>query len=346
MPKAVIHDIYGEPRDVLRVIEHAPEDPGPGEVIVRMEAAAMHIADLRTITGDDPSFRFPLPRTPGFEGVGHVVRVGAGVSVFRSGDRVFPSLAAGTFREEVRCRAEDCMPAPSGDAAQLSLLTVNGPTAEVLLEDFVGWRPGDWLIQNAANSSCGRYLIRLARLKGVKTVNVVRRAAMLDDLRKLGADVVLLDGPDLAQRVRATVGDSPIRLGIDAVSGTATQRIAECLAPDSPLVSYGSMTQQRCEIDFYLMFRQGIVLHGLSFVRQLRRRSPQAVRAMYARLADLMARDELVARIAGVYPIEHIVEACERAAMTGDERDGKVIISFGDGVTTMPRQVAGAASAG
>jgi len=151
---------------------------------------------------------------------------------------------------------------------------------------------------------------------------------MLDELRELGGDVVLLDGPDLVQRVRSAVGEAPIRLGIDAVSGAATQRIAECLAPDSPLVSYGSMTNQRCEIDFYLMFRQGIVLHGLSFVRQFRRRTPQAVRAMYARLADLMARGELVARIAGVYPIDRIVEACDRAAMTGDDRDGKVVIGF------------------
>lgn len=328
MPKAVIHETYGAPRDVLRLIEHAPESPGPGELIVRMEAAAMHIADLRTITGVDDAFRFPLPRTPGFEGIGRVVRVGAGVTAFGIGDRVFPALAVGTFREEVRCRAEDCMPAPDGDAAQLSLLTVNGPTAEVMLEDFVDWKQGDWLIQNAANSSCGRYLIRLARMKGVKTVNVVRRPAMLDELRELGGDVVLLDGPDLVQRVRSAVGDAPIRLGIDAVSGAATQRIAECLAPDSPLVSYGSMTNQRCEIDFYLMFRQGIVLHGLSFVRQFRKRTPQAVRAMYARLADLMARGELVARIAGVYPIDRIVDACERAAMTGEDRDGKVVIGF------------------
>lgn len=330
MPRAVIHETYGSPRDVLRVIEHPPETPGQGELVVRMEAAAMHIADLRTITGVDDSFKFPLPRTPGFEGIGRVVRVGPDVEGFRVGDRVFPALAVGTFREEVRCRAEDCMPAPEGDAAQLSLLTVNGPTAEVMLEDFVEWQPGEWLIQNAANSSCGRYVIRLARLKGVKTINVVRRPAMIDELRELGGDLVVLDGPDLPQRVRAAVGaTAPIRLGIDAVSGSATQRIAECLSPDSPLVSYGSMTNQRCEIDFYLMFRQGIVLHGLSFVRQFRRRTPQAVRAMYARLADLMARGELVARIAGVYPLDRIVEACERAAMTGDDRDGKVVIGFG-----------------
>lgn len=329
MSKLAIHERYGSPRDVLRVIDEAEQMPGPGEVIVRMQAAAMHIADLRTITGAD-TFRFPLPRTPGFEGIGVVVRVGEGVESLRVGERVFPALGSGTFREEVRCAAADCLPAPPGDALQLSLLTVNGPTAWVLLEDFALLAAGDWLVQNAANSSCGRYLIRLARRKGIRTVNVVRRPEMLEELRELGGDVVLLDGDDLAARVKAAVGDAPIRLGIDAVSGSATQRIAECLAADSPLVSYGSMTGQRCEIDFYLMFRQGIVLHGLSFVRQFRRRTRAEVRDLYAQLAALMASGELVARIAGVYPLERIVDACAHAALTGSDRDGKVIIRFAD----------------
>ena len=327
MPKKAVHERYGEARDVLRVIDAPAEMPEAGEVVVRMEAAAMHIADLRTIAGAD-TFRYPLPRTPGFEGIGHVVRVGEGVSSPRIGERVFPALGCGTFRDEVRCRADACLPAPAGDAHQLSLLTVNGPTAWVLLQDFVALKPGDWLIQNAANASCGRYLIRLARRRGIRTINVVRRPQMIDELHELGGDVVLLDGPDLAARVAAAVANAPVKLGIDAVSGAATQRIAECLAADTPLVSYGSMSGERCEIDFYLMFRQGIVLHGLSFVRQFRSRTPEQVRAMYAELASLMASGELVARIAGVYPLEKIVEACEHAGKTGDDRDGKIIISL------------------
>lgn len=327
MPKKAVHERYGHARDVLRVVDAPAEMPAAGEVVVRMEAAAMHIADLRTIAGAD-TFRYPLPRTPGFEGIGHVVHVGAGVSSPRVGERVFPALGSGTFRDEVRCRAEACLPAPAGDANQLSLLTVNGPTAWVLLEDFAALKPGDWLIQNAANASCGRYLIRLARRRGIRTINVVRRPQMIDELRELGGDVVLLDGPDLALRVAAAVSSAPVRLGVDAVSGAATQRIAECLAADAQLVSYGSMSGERCEIDFYLMFRQGIVLHGLSFVRQFRSRTAEQVRAMYAELASLMASGELVARIAGVYPLENIVEACEHAGETGDERNGKIIISF------------------
>ena len=321
-----MHEAYGAPREVLRVVEQDPGDPAEGEVVVRMEAAAMHIADLRTIEGA-ATFRQPLPRTPGFEGIGRVERAGRAAG-FAPGDRVFPPLASGTFRQRLRCRGADCLPAPEGDAAQLALLTVNGPTAAVLLEDFAALQPGDWLVQNAANSSCGRYLIRLARLAGVRTVNIVRRPEMVDELLALGGDAVLVDGPDLAARVRAATGGVAPRLGVDAVAGAATQRIAECLAPESPLVCYGAMGGAPCEIDFYLMFREGIVLHGLSFVRQLQRRRPDEVRALYARLAGLMADGTLAARIAAVYPLDRIVEACEHAARSGAERDGKVIISL------------------
>ncbi|MBK6599652.1 MAG: zinc-dependent alcohol dehydrogenase family protein [Proteobacteria bacterium] len=328
MTRAAVHDKYGDPAKVLRVIDVPAEVPGAGEVIIRMEAAAMHIADLRTIQGVPP-FAMPLPRSPGFEGIGRIIRVGEGVAASRIGERVFAPLASGTFREEVRCAAEACIPAPEGDAIQLSLMMVNGATAAVILEDYAKFERGDWLIQNAANSSCGRYLIRLAGLAGVKTVNVVRRPELVDEIRALGADIVLVDGPDLAQRVAAATGGAPIKLGIDAVAGAATQRIAECLAPGSTVLSYGSMTNTRCELDFYLMFRNDIRLEGMSFARQFQKlRQPAEVRALYAKLADLMARGVLVAKIAGVYPLDRIVEACARAALTGNERDGKVIITM------------------
>lgn len=328
MPRAVRHSRYGAPDEVLELLDLPAETPADDEVVIRMEAAAMHIADLRTIQGVG-GFDFPLPRTPGFEGVGRVIRKGAAVREYDVGSRVFAALGAGTFREEVRCRAAACIPAPPGDAIQLALLIVNGATAAVLLEDFCDFGPGDWLIQNAANSSCGRFLIRLARRRGVRTVNVVRRPEMIEELRELGGDVVLLDGPDLAARVRQATDGGRVRLGIDAVAGPATQRIAECLEPESNLISYGSMTNQRCEIDFYLLFRQGLVLQGLSFARQFqKRRTPQQVRDLYLGLAQLMSEGVLVAKIAGVYDLADIKAACARAALTGSDRDGKVIVTM------------------
>jgi NADPH:quinone reductase-like Zn-dependent oxidoreductase len=319
------HAEYGPPEQVLKVVDVPPESPEDDELIVRMEAAAMHIADLFTIQGV-PGFQLPLPRTPGFEGIGHVARIGRAVREYRVGDRVFAALGSGTFRDEVRCKAADCMPAPPGDAIQLSLLVVNGATAHVLLHDFADLRAGDWLMQNAANSNCGRYVIRLARERGVRTVNVVRRPEMVPELLELGGDVVLLDGDDLPERVRAATGGVEPRVGLDAVGGAATQRMALCLAEGSNIASYGSMSREPCHLDFYLMFRRDIRLLGVSFARQFKQRTPAEIRAMYAGMAQRMASGVLQARIAGVYELEDIAAAAQRAALTGAERDGKVII--------------------
>jgi NADPH:quinone reductase-like Zn-dependent oxidoreductase len=327
--RKTLHDRYGEPRDVLRVEAADDEAPGEGEVIVRMEAAPLHIADLRTIQGRAPFTDAPLPRTPGFEGIGRIARVGSGVSGVAPGDRVFPALGCGTFREEVRCAAHDCLPAPQGDALQLSLLTVNAPTAFVMLNDLVPLAKGDWIAQNAANSSCGRFVVSLARRRGVRTLNVVRRAELVAEIEALGGDAVLVDGPDLAARAREATGNASIRLALDAVGGLATQRLGEMLAPGGLIASYGSMSGEPCALDLYLMFGQDIRLIGVSFVRELRRhRDAAAVRAVYAELAALLVCGELRARIAAVYPLTEVVRACEHAARTGAERDGKVVLQM------------------
>jgi NADPH:quinone reductase-like Zn-dependent oxidoreductase len=323
--KALWHERNGEPRDVLQLIEHAPETPGPGEVVIRMEAAAMHIADVRTVQGTLGLMK-PLPRSPGYEGVGRIARVGAGVTRWKEGDRVFPPIGSGTFREELRVPADAVLPGLEGDPAQLAFLTVNPPTAHCLLEDFVSLAPGDWLVQNCANSNVGRYLIVLAKMKGVRTVNVVRREESAADLLALGADVVLVDGPDLAKRVAAATGNAKILLGIDAIAGDGTQRIGTCLADGGRIVCYGAMSQHECRIDFYFMLFRDVSLCGFSTTRQLQKRTPEQQRELYAWLAGLIANGTLEAKIAAEYDLAHGVEAFEHALRVGADRPGKILM--------------------
>ena len=101
-----------------------------------------------------------------------------------------------------------------------------------MLSDFVDLKPGDWVIQNVANSAVGRLLIVLARQRGLRTVNVVRRAELAGELKALGADQVIVDGDDLAARVGKT-GEARIMLGVEAIGGppravspTASRRTA------------------------------------------------------------------------------------------------------------------------
>ncbi len=122
------------------------------------------------------------------------------------------------------------------------MVRINPPTAALMLSDFVDLKPGDWVIQNVANSAVGRLLIVLARQRGLRTVNVVRRAELADELKALGGDRVLVDGDDLAPRVARQTAEARIMLGVEAIGGAATGRLADCIATDGTLVHYGSMS--------------------------------------------------------------------------------------------------------
>src|SRR6202045_2423640 len=221
---------YGAPETVASCVE-APDvgSPGPGEVVFDVLAFPINPADVSFCRG---SYRLrpELPATPGAECVGRVAAVGSGVTQIRPGDLVL-NMQRENWVQRRRIRAEDAIPIPSGlDLAQAAMIRINPATALLLLEDHVALAPGDWVIQDVANSAVGRHLIVLAKARGIRTVNIVRRDDVAGELRDLGADVVLKDGPDLADRARAAVGGAPIRLGIDAVSGEATKRIGDCVA--------------------------------------------------------------------------------------------------------------------
>ena len=107
------------------------------------------------------------------------------------------------------------------------MLRINPATALLLLEDHVALQPGDWVIQDVANSAVGRHLIVLAKAKGVRTLNVVRRDDVTAELKALGADVVLTDGPDLAATGAAGDAAAPR-------SGSASTRFRARPASASP----------------------------------------------------------------------------------------------------------------
>jgi mitochondrial enoyl-[acyl-carrier protein] reductase / trans-2-enoyl-CoA reductase len=322
--KRIEINAYGAPEEVAHCVE-VPDggDPGPGEVVFDILAFPINPADISFCRG---SYRLrpPLPATPGAEGLGRVVTVGAGVTHVRPGDLVI-NMQRENWTQRRRVRGEDAIPIPTGlDLAQAAMLRINPPTALLLLEDHVGLDPGDWVIQNVANSAVGRHVIVLAKARGVHTINVVRRDDVAGELRDLGADVVVKDGADLAERVGAAIREAPIRLGIDAVSGDACKRIGDCITEGGVVVSYGSMSGQDPVMSRAAVNMRGVNLTGFNLGRGLAKRTPEQVRAIYADLAEKLRSATLKAPIDAFYPIEEIRSALVRAQQGG--RHGKVIV--------------------
>ena len=313
---------YGAPEEVAHCVD-VPDvgAPGPGEVVFDILAFPINPADISFCRGNY-RLRPPLPATPGAEALGRITGVGPGVTHVKPGDLVI-NMQRENWAQRRRVKADDAVPIPPGlDPAQAAMLRINPPTALLLLEDHVRLTPGDWVIQNVANSAVGRHIIVLAKARGVRTLNIVRRDDVAGELRDLGADAVLQDGPDLAERARAAAGGAPIKLGIDAVSGQACKRIGDCIADGGVVVSYGAMSGQDPVMSRAAVNMRGVNLTGFNLGRGLARRTREQVRAIYADLSLKIRDGVLKAPIDAFYPIDEIKPALVRAQQGG--RQGKV----------------------
>lgn len=322
--QAVIHDRHGEPADVLRCVEAPTPAAQRGQAVVAMEAAVIHPADLLTIQGRYAAHpRFP-GATPGNEGVGRIVDVGEDVTL-AVGTRVLLPMGSGTWRDHVVVTASQLVPAPDDvPADQLAMASINPLTASLLLSSILELRPGEWVIQNAANSAVGQLVARLARARGLRTVNIVRRAAAERTVHAAGGHVVVMAGDDLAATVQRYTNGDQIRLALDAVGGSHTGRIAQCLTLGGTVVNYGALAGKPCAISPDLTIFRDIRLRGFWLSHWLQRTPTQARQQALTDLLPLVADGTLEVPVQATYRLDQIHEAVAHAAQPG--RSGKVIL--------------------
>jgi NADPH:quinone reductase-like Zn-dependent oxidoreductase len=311
------------PQDVIEAIEFQLPAPAAGQALLKVLASPINPSDVLTLTGEYGMLP-PLPAIGGNEGVGRIEALGEGVSHLQLGQTVLLPVGGGTWTSHMLADASKLIALPDANPQQLSMLTINPPTAYLMLKEFVDLQPGDWVIQNAANSGVGSYLIQLAKIRGLKTVNVVRREAAVADVQAEGGDVVLVDGPDLHRRVKAATNGAAIKLGIDAVAGTGTEYLANCLTEGGVLVNYGRMSGEPCQITPSVFVFRDITLRGFWLAKWFQKATPAQQMAVFGELIQLIASGKLKTKIAATYDVSQIKQAV--AAAAGGERGGKILI--------------------
>lgn len=314
----------GNPADVLKLKELPSRAPGAGEARVKILATPIHPANLLQIAGQYAGAP-DLPSVPGGEGIAEVLEVGDGVEHIKPGQHVLLAGAGGSWRDELTAPAGAFIPAPPGDVEQLSMLTVNPLTAHLLLSAFSDLQEGDWIIQSAANSAVGEMVVQLAAQRGIKTVNVVRRERLVPGLQTLGGDVVLTDGPDLAQRVNAATQGAPIVLALDSVAGETFERLIGTLAYGATIVSYGVLSGQQPQLNLGSVIANDVLVRGFWLAKWFETASQEERQAAFGTLMPLFASGQVRTRIDSRFPLEEIAEAVTRAAESG--RDGKVLLT-------------------
>lgn len=312
------------PQDLIDAVDFELPPLQSGQALIEVLAAPINPSDVLTLTGLYGMLP-PLPAIGGNEGVGRIAALGPDTAGPAIGQTVLLPVGCGSWSTHVVADAKRLLPLPNqADPEQLAMMTVNPPTALLMLREFVELQPGDWVIQNAANSGVGAYLVQLAKLRGLKTVNIVRRESAVSGVQSLGGDVVLVDGDKLAKRVAEATGGARIRLGIDAVGGTATDRLASALAEGGVLVNYGMMSGESCQISPANFVFRDVTLRGFWLAKWFRSATPAQQAEVFGEIARGIASGQLHARIEARYPVERIREAV--AAAAAGERDGKILI--------------------
>lgn len=327
--RLVQFDRFGEPVDVLQLVDADVPAPAQGEVRVRLTARAIHPSDLQNVRG-----RYgrppPLPSTPGNDAAGVVDALGPGVTGPAPGTRVALLLGAhggqGTWREQV------CVPAsmvvktpPALSDAQAGALWVNYLSIFAMVDDVLHLQAGDVLIQTAAGSQLGRAMMEFAKVRGLVLVNVVRRAEQADELRQAGAThAVVVPGDDLAAVVRAATGGKGATAAIDSVGGDTGAEVLGALQSGGTSLLFGALDGRPVPVQPGPFLFRELTLQGFWLTRWLQRVPQQTVQAAVRGILAGAERGDFRPAIDSTYPLSEVRAAVERAETPG--RTGAVVL--------------------
>jgi NADPH:quinone reductase-like Zn-dependent oxidoreductase len=331
--KAIVFDRFGPPAEVLHVMDMPVPEPGPGQVRVRMLATPINPSDLLTVRGQYGK-RPELPATPGFEGVGVVDAAGPGLLKLLRGLKPGRRVAVlnargGNWQEQVVIPARQAVPLPADiPDEQAAAFFVNPATALVMTRWVLGIPRGAWLLQTAAGSALGRMLVRLGRHDGFRTINVVRRRALAEELKRAGADAVIAtDEENLEERVRALTEGAGVPFAVDAVGGETGSAVARTLGPDGRMLVYGTLSGEPIALDPRVLIVGQKRVEGFWLSEWTARQGVLTMLKLFRGITSLLRAGVLTSEVGASFPFDEVKAAVERAEAPG--RQGKILLRFG-----------------
>jgi NADPH:quinone reductase len=237
--RAVVVNRTGGP-EVLEVQELPDADPGPGELLVDVEAAGLNFIDIYQREGRYP---MELPYVAGSEGAGVVRSAGEGVQDVAPGDRVAWAMVTGAgYASSALVPADRVVPVPDGvSTEQAAAVLLQGMTAQFLCSSTCEVRAGDDVLVHAAAGGVGLLLTQMVSGRGGRVLATVSTQEKEELARGAGADEVLrYDLVDVPEQVRRLTGGRGVRVVYDGVGAATFDASLECLATRGMMVLFGA----------------------------------------------------------------------------------------------------------
>ncbi|WP_134682041.1 zinc-binding dehydrogenase [Paracoccus ravus] len=323
--RAAIHNQFGDPAAVMEFAEVPAPVAAKGEVLIRTILSPIHNHDLWTIRGEY-GYKPSLPGAiGGTEAVGIVEAVGEGVDSSLIGARIAVAAVHGTWAERFVAPAATIVPLPEGIPDELGAQLIAMPFSAIALLEFVQAEAGDWVIQTAANGAVGKIMVSLAKERGLKLLNLVRRKAAAEELTALGVENVLsTDEPGWKEKAREIIGEKGAVTAIDSVGGAIALDLTDLLGRNGELISFGTSTGELLQLSTHELITKHLKIRGFWAALIFEEMSAETQIRLLTELVTLAAKGALRLETGGIYPLEQVREAMMAAQTSG--RAGKIML--------------------
>jgi NADPH2:quinone reductase len=309
------------------VIEDIPEpSPGPGEVLVKVKAAALNFLDTLITRGKYQS-KPDLPFSPAAEIAGVVEAIGASVAGVSVGERVMACLGWGGAREKVVAPATALVAIPEGVSDAIAAgLSVTYGTAIHGLKDRGRLRAGETVAVLGAAGGAGLAAVEIAKLMGARVIAVASSEEKLAVCREHGADELLnYRATDLKEGLRALTGGTGVDVVYDCVGGDAAEAALRAIAWQGRFLVIGFASGEIPRIALNLLLIKGADVIGV-FWGEAVRRDPAGHRRNMSEVLSWVAQGKLAPRVHATYPLEDIRAAIR--VLEKREAVGKVVLTL------------------
>ena len=308
--------------DVLHLEELPVPTPGPGHLLVRVEAAGLNFIEIYQRKG---LYKVAIPFTLGTEAAGMVEAVGPGVAGVKAGDRVVSANLMGAYAGHALVNAERAVVVPDGvSTRQGAAVLLQGLTAHYLTVSTYPLSPGDTCLLHAAAGGVGLLLCQMARRRGARVIGTVSTEEKAALAREAGAsDVILYTQTDFATEVKRLTNGAGVQVVYDSVGRTTFLPGLGCLAPRGMMVLYGQSSGPVEPFDPQLLSQRG----SLFLTRPTLGHYTATREELLRRASDVLgwvADGSVKVRVGAEFPLSRAADA--HRALEGRQTAGKVLL--------------------
>ena len=304
--KAIQFKETGGP-EVLQPVELPIPEPGPGQVLIRVEAVGVNFIEIYFRKG---TYKATLPVTPGAEAAGTIEKLGPGVTGFSEGELVASVSVQGSYAEYALVPAAQLVKVPSRlSPEKAAAAMLQGMTAHYLAYSTWELKAGQTALVHAGAGGVGLLLTQIATRLGAKVITTVSTKEKAELSREAGAsEVILYTEQDFEAEVKRITGGKGVDVVYDSVGKTTFEKSLNCLRPRGMLALFGASSGPVAPFDPILLSGKGsLYLTRPTLWHYLGSRQELEWRA--GKILDWVATGELKLRMEHIYPLEQAAQA-------------------------------------